>query len=232
MMRSRRYLGRETSLILISLFVISFAVERTIAQQKSPSNKRAAQPWYLFTGPDGEFSLAFPAKPLPFESPGEGPVTVIRHYHLSTSDGKYFSVNFQDIGGDPPSRDANEFGTKDEVLISDAARQRGESVIQVHRLAKNTIELQVWQSGKDTTERFHRIDHAIVHRARIYTLSCGSLINNKDADKAACKKFFNSIRFRRHNRAKPLTSGFNPNSVPPGTEFGKISVHKTPTVLK
>ena len=202
-MRSRGYLGRKTSLILISLFIICFAVDwRTSAQQKSSSNKHAAQPWYTFNGPDGEFSLAFPAKPLPFESPVEGPVTVIRHYHLSTSDGKYFSVNFQDIGGDLLSRDANEFGTKDEVLTSDAARQRGESVIQVHRLAKNTIELEVWQPVKDTMERLHRIDHAIVHRARVYTLSCGSLINNKNADKATCQRFFNSIRFRKQNRAK------------------------------
>lgn len=201
-MRSCVYFGRKSSLIVISLFVISFAVDwRTSAQRKSSSNKHATHSWYTFNGPDGEFSLAFPARPLPFESPIEGPVTVIRHYHLSTSDGKYFSVNFQDIGGDPLSRDANEFGTKDEVRISDAARQRGESVLQVHRLTKNTIELEVLQPGKDT-ERLHRIDHAIVHRARVYTLSCGSLINNKDADKATCKRFFNSIRFRRANRGK------------------------------
>lgn len=202
-MRSGDYLGRKTSLILISLLIISFAVDwRMSAQRKSPSTKHIAQAWYTFHGPEGEFSLAFPAKPLPFESPVEGPVTMIRHYHLSTSDGKYFSVNFQDIGGDPLSRDANEFGAQDEVLASAAARQRGESVIQVHRLAKNTIELEVWQPGKDTTERFHRIDHAIVHRARVYTLSCGSLIDNKNAGKATCQKFFNSIRFRKHKRAK------------------------------
>lgn len=207
MMRSRGYLGRKTPLILISLFLISFGVDwRTTAQRKSSSNKHAAQAWYIFTGPDGEFSLAFPAKPLPFESPSEGPVTMIRAYHLSTGDGEYFSVNFQDIGGDPLSRDANEFGTNDEIRISDGARQRGESVIQVHRLAKNTIELEVWQPVKDTTERLHRIDHAIVHRARVYTLSCGSLINNKDADKATCQKFFNSIRFHKPNRAKNLST--------------------------
>lgn len=202
-MRSRGYLAERIILVVISLFVISFAVDRrTIAQRKSSSNKRATQTWYVFTGPDGDFSLAFPAKPQPFESPMQGPVTIIRQYHLSTSDGKYFSVNFQDIGGDPLSRDANEFETKGEVLISNAARQRGETVIQVHRLAKNTIELELWQPGKDTTEKFHRIDHAIVHRARVYTLSCGSLINNKDADKATCRKFFNSIRFREQNRGE------------------------------
>lgn len=202
-MRLRGYLADKIILVVISLFVISFAIDwRTTAQRKSSSNKRATQTWYVFTGPDGDFSLAFPAKPQPFESPIEGPVTAIRQYHLSTSDGKYFSVNFQDIGGDPLSRDANEFETKGEVLIADAARQRGESVIQVHRVARNTIELEVWQPGKDTTEKLHRIDHAIVHRARVYTLSCGSLINNKDADKATCRKFFNSIRFRKQNRGK------------------------------
>ena len=203
MLRSRGCPGRKTSLFLVSLVVISFSVDwRTSAQRKTSSNKHAGQLWYTFNGPDGEFSLAFPAKPQPAESPIEGPVTMIRHYHLSTSDGKYFSVNFQDIGGDPLSRDANEFGRNDEVLISDAARQRGESVVQVRRLSRNTIKLEVWQPGIDTTERLHRIDHSIVHRARVYTMSCGSLIDRQDVDKATCQKFFNSLRFRKQNRAR------------------------------
>jgi len=83
--------------------------------------------WYIFKGPDGDFSLAFPAKPQPLESDVEGPVTTIRHYHLSTKDGKYFSVNIQDMGGDPLSRDANEFDQNDESIVAVAARERGEA---------------------------------------------------------------------------------------------------------
>ena len=118
---------------------------------------------------------------------------MIRHYHLSTKDREYFSVNFRDMGGDPTSRDANEFDAKAESSISVAARERGERVIQVHRRAKHIVEMEVWQPVKDTW--LHRLDRYIVHRARVYTLGCGSLINNKKVDKPTCRTFYNSIRF-------------------------------------
>ena len=69
---------------------------------------------------------------------------MIRHYHLSTKDREYFSVNFQDMGGDPTSRDANEFDAKAESSISVTARERGERVIQVH-VEQNT--LSKWRYG-------------------------------------------------------------------------------------
>lgn len=198
-MRSGAYLARKTTFILLHIFLIAVVLDlRTTAQQQRSSTERATPaPWYIFTGPDGDFSLAFPAKPVPSESEGEGPVTMIRSYHLSTKDGEYFSVNFQDMGGDPTSRDANEFGAKAEVSISVAARERGERVIQVHRRAKHIVEMEVWQPAKDTKEWLHRLDRYIVHRARVYTLGCGSLINKKEVDKLTCRKFYNSIRFTK-----------------------------------
>ena len=198
-MKSSAYLACKSISILLHIFLVAASLGwRTTAQQQSSSTKRATPaPWYIFTGPDSDFSLAFPAKPVPSESAAEGPVTMIRSYHLSTKDGKYFSVNFQDMGGDPTSRDANEFGAKAEVSISVAARERGERVIQVHRRAKHIVEMEVWQPAKDTKEWLHRLDRYIVHRARVYTLGCGSLINNKNVDKPTCRKFYNSLRFTK-----------------------------------
>jgi hypothetical protein len=188
-------ISKPATLLLINLLIIAVA-SSSLAQRRDTSRKAATHvEWYRFTGPDGDFSLAFPAKPEPFESDAEGPVTMIRTYHLSTKDGQYFSVNFQDLGGDPLSRDGNEFGPNDENKVAVAARERGERVIQVHRLAKNVIDMEVWQPVKDSTDKLHRWDHAILHRARLYTLGCGSLINNKQVDKAVCRKFFSSIRF-------------------------------------
>ena len=99
------------------------------------------------------------------------------------------------MGGDPRSRDANEFGLEDESVAAVAARDRGERVVQVHRVAKNIIEMEVWQPVKDTPNKLHRLDHAILRRGRLYTLGCGSLIDNKEVDRAVCRKFFNSLRF-------------------------------------
>lgn len=191
---------RKASLFLICILIITAASNWLATAQRrgsSPvSNKRATPAgWYIFPGPDGDFSLAFPGKPKPSDSDGEGPVTIIRHYEVSTKAGKYFSVNLQDMGGDPLSRDDNEFGQKDEIIVAGAARERGERVVQVHRVAKNIIEMEVWQPVKDSQNKLHRLDHAIVHRGRLYTLGCGSLVDNKEVDRAVCRKFFNSLRF-------------------------------------
>jgi hypothetical protein len=190
---------RKRKLLLISILILTVAPNWVTSGQRRTSSRKpnTATPvgWYSFTGPDGDFSLAFPAKPQPFESDVEGPVTTIRHYHLSTKDGKYFSVNIQDVGGDPRSRDANQFDPDNESKVAIAARERGERVVQVHRLAKNIFEMEVWQPVKDSANKLHRLDHAILHRGRLYTLGCGSLIDNKEVDKTICRKFFKSIRF-------------------------------------
>ena len=124
-------------------------------------------------------------------------MTSIRQYEVSTKAGNHFSINLQDVGGDPRSRNANEFGQEDEIVAAAAARERGERVVQVHRLSKNIIEMEVWQPVKDTQDKLHRLDHAILRRGRMYTLGCGSLIGNKEADKPTCRKFFKSIRFTK-----------------------------------
>jgi hypothetical protein len=40
--------------------------------------------------------------------------------------------------------------------------------VQVHRVAKNIIEMEVWQPVKDTPNKLHRLDHAILRRFRWY----------------------------------------------------------------
>lgn len=123
---------RKAKLLLIHILIVTVAPNWLAIAQRRGSSRISNKPatllgWYIFKGPDGDFSLAFPAKPQPLESDVEGPVTTIRHYHLSTKDGKYFSVNIQDMGGDPLSRDANEFDQNDESIVAVAARERGEA---------------------------------------------------------------------------------------------------------
>jgi hypothetical protein len=193
-------LPRKIRLSLILILIITVAPNWLSSAQRrgssrTPQTRATVAGWYTFIGPDGDFSLAFPAKPERSNSDAEGPVTSIRQYQVSTKAGSHFSVNLQDVGGDPRSRDANEFGQEDEIVAAGAARDRGERVVQVHRVAKNIIEIEVWQPLKDTQNKLHRLDHAILRRGRMYTLGCGSLIDNKEVDRTVCRKFFNSIRF-------------------------------------
>lgn len=107
-----------------------------------------------------------------------------------------FSVNFQDIGGDPGAAENNNFGPDHERIVANVARERGERVVQVRRLAKNVYEMEIWQTLKDTGANIQRLERGILRRGRVYTLGCGSLINNKEVDRSVCRRFFNSMRFR------------------------------------
>jgi hypothetical protein len=60
--------------------------------------------------------------------------------------------------------------------------------VQVHRLAENIFEMEVWQPIKDSPSKLHRLDHAILRRGRMYTLGFGSLIDNKEVYRAVCRK--------------------------------------------
>src|SRR5260370_14632925 len=117
-----------------------------ISENKSPTRpKLKAKPgkWYIFKGPDGDFTLPFPEKPT-LKQVVQGPVTLLRSYEVTTDEGTTFSINFQDIGGDPSASESNEWiGGLEEILFAADRRQNG-PVGQKHRLAKNIIKTELW----------------------------------------------------------------------------------------
>jgi hypothetical protein len=89
---------RKTTLLVICILIVAVApIWLATAQRRGssrrPKTRATVAGWYTFIGPDGDFSLAFPAKPERSNSDAEGPVTSIRHYQVSTKAGKYFSIN-------------------------------------------------------------------------------------------------------------------------------------------
>jgi hypothetical protein len=157
--------------------------------------RRVSDKWYKFTGPDGDFTLSLPAKPTR-EPDGQGPTTVIRAYGLTTQTGMQFSVVFQDVGGNPSARSNNEWGAGQEQQVAAAARNNGERVIQIHRLSKNVIELELRQLVPQTGVDLNYLRRDILRRGRTYTLGCGS-VNGNDMNKSICRRFFESMRFPR-----------------------------------
>lgn len=175
-------------------------------ENKSPTRpKLKANPgkWHIFTSPDGDFKLEFPGKPSE-EPPIEGPVTLVRMFGFNTADGIRFSINFQDMGGDPQAPENNEWGPDLEEITSAADRNRGVRVVQVHRLARNIVDSEVLQTLDDTQTDIRYLRRNLIRRGRVYTLSCGSVVNDKPIDKPLCQRFFKSIRFisRAPKRAK------------------------------
>jgi hypothetical protein len=186
-------------IIFISLWDLTSVRHLAVAQGQRgshPDTASAAGQWYTFASPDGDFTLAFPRKPSR-EQDGQGPVTLIRTYSVTTESGMYFSVNFQDIGGDPRARRNNKHDSGAEEMMADAARSRGERVIQIHRIAKNIIEMELWQTSQQTGDNINYLTRNILHRGRVYNLGCGSVVNNQEVNKTTCRRFFNSMRFTR-----------------------------------
>jgi hypothetical protein len=188
-----------TLVMLGSLAFLTSAGHLTAAQRHRV-HKRSVQPaaerWYTFTGPDRDFSLDFPHEPKR-EQDGQGPVTLIRTYGLNTEDGMRFYVNLQDIGGDPRSSQNNEWAPDYEETAAAAARKDGRRVVQVHRLAKNVIEMELWQIVEEINGSVNYVERNVLRRGRVYTLSCGALVNGREVDKSICRRFFNSMRFMR-----------------------------------
>ena len=150
--------------------------------------------WYTFTSPDGDFTLDFPRQPKR-QQDGQGPMTLIRGYDVTTDEGLHLSVNFQDIGGDPQSRKNNEFAPDHEEVVTVAAREQGRRVVQVRRLAKNVIETEYRMTVEETGADINYLERSILLRGRVYTLGCGTVADGGDVDKALCRRFFGSMRF-------------------------------------
>jgi hypothetical protein len=181
--------------IIISLTAPVQIDLRASAQRRETSRRALATArWYTFTSPDGDFRIDFPRKP-DREEDAQGLVTTIRTYGVTVENGMRFSINFQDIGGDPRSRQNNEWASNHEGEVAAAARNNGERVVQIHRLAKNIIEIELWQTVEQTGASINYMRRDILHRGRVYSLGCGYVISGKEVNKSTCRRFFNSMRF-------------------------------------
>lgn len=177
--------------LLIFTPQLAFAQQRGVQKSKSyPATDR----WYTFKGPDGDFTLDFPRSPQR-DPDVQGPVTLIRGYSLTTKDGTRFGINFQDIGGDPRSRNGNEYAPDYEEQATAAAREQGRRVVQVHRLAKNVVEFEYRLTVEENNAEISYLERSIMRRGRVYSVSCGTVVDRGEIDRLACQRFFNSIRF-------------------------------------
>jgi hypothetical protein len=172
--------------------------------QQPRAKRSGARPtrWFTFKGPDGDFTVSFPGRPGPEQQADQGAITIVRAFGLTTLEGNYYSVNFNDIGGDPNARENNEWAKDTEEQLAAGDRRAGSRVVQIHRLEKNLIETELLESDPGTGKQINYLRRSILRRARVYTLACGSLLNGERLDQSTCQRFFSSLRF-----ATPKTVG-------------------------
>lgn len=183
----------------LALLVYGQNRRSTSTQPKAGGQKSRANQWVVFKSPDGEFTLEFPEKPKP-QDVSQGPVTLIRGFGVTTADGTNFSINLQDIGGDPLARENNEWGENLEVLVSEADRAQNIRIIRSRRIAPNVLEMELLQEVSETNAQVNYLRRNILHHSRVYTLVCGPVVNNKKVDKPLCERYFNSMRFIAQTR--------------------------------
>jgi hypothetical protein len=174
-----------------SLKSYSATAQKVRAKRSGPGTAR----WLTFKGPDGDFTLSFPGRPGPEQQADQGAITIVRAFGLTTVGGRHYSVNFNDIGGDPNARENNEWAKNTEELLAAGDHKAGSRVVQIHRLEKNVIETELMESDPGTGAQINYLRRSILRRARVYTLACGSVINGEAVNKPSCQKFFSSLRF-------------------------------------
>ena len=161
------------------------------AVKRSPAGR-----WYTFTGPEGDFRVELPGRPLRGED-APGPVTTLRSFELTTEDGMMFTVGLQDAGGDPRSRENNVLLPEFERPTIEQARAEGREVIQTRRLGRSSWELELRWREPAKGARMHAIIRQTLRRGRLYHLGCASVVDGKDVNRAVCNRFFRSLRFMR-----------------------------------
>jgi hypothetical protein len=143
--------------------------------------------WYVFTGPEGDFTLRFPSKPQRGED-STGPVGMIRQYS-ATDDTHYFGITYQDLG--PAASGLTP--THEETVVA-LLRERGHKIVSVRRLSKNSTQTELWSPSLTPGKFLHRIERTIISHDRMYTMGCGSRIAEQEVERAVCRRFFDSFR--------------------------------------
>jgi len=171
--------------------------QQTHQSHRSPSPTKSTAKgvktgWYTFTGPDGDFTLAFPRKPKRVEDV-QGPVTVLRRYASSTED-TYFEISIQDTGGSPDSPEANELSHKYEQNMARQLAEDGTKIVQIRRLSKGSFEMELWFPALSPGEYQHGLRRGVIHKGRQYHYGCNSLTIGKEVNKDLCRRFLNSFR--------------------------------------
>jgi hypothetical protein len=165
--------------------------------QNRPRAKRSATKavnaqWYIFRGPDNDFTLDFPSKPDRAEDV-QGPVTTLRRY-VSATNATYFEISIQDYGGAPDSPEANSYGPKFEQNLSQMLKEDDFRIVQIRRTTKNTYEMEAWSPSLTPGKYLHSLARGVLHRGRQYRMTCSALVIGVEVDRRVCRRFFNSFR--------------------------------------
>lgn len=157
--------------------------------------------WYVFSAPDKDFIVEFPAKPNR-EADSEAPSGTMRNYAVDTNSISLL-LSYVDLDYEPPSRAGNQLPLTFRREMLEHARNRGWTVLRSELLRKNIYEQETWTPMKERPNlRLHYVERTIIRYGRQYTLTCSSLIPEQKVNPETCRRFFGSFKVIRE--ARPL----------------------------
>ena len=166
---------------------------RTSPIPKTITHTTTKDRWYVFSAPDKDFIVEFPAKPKR-EPDSEAPSGTMRIYAFDTSSTSLL-LSYVDLDYEPTSRAGNQLPLTFRREMLEHARNRGWTVLRSELLRKNIYEQETWTPMKDRpTLRLHYVERTIIRYGRQYTLSCSSLISEQRVNPEICRRFFSSFQ--------------------------------------
>lgn len=177
--------------LLISASIGSAQKRKNIKRPDAKMNR-----WYTLVGPDGDFTLSFPERPIkePDATGSGSAITIYTLYTEAAGNRMMFHINFQDTSGDPDAKIANEWNEGYEQGLLTKDREEKRRVVHTRRIGKNGFEAEIWDSSSDTGDSLNLIRETFLRKGRIYTLVCSSEIYGRPVNKSFCRRFFGSFR--------------------------------------
>lgn len=195
--------AKPTRFLIFTLVLVNITAAQNSAVKSQPLNvpQTISQPalksrWYVFSAPDKDFIIEFPAKPKR-EADSEAPGGTMRTYALDANS-MSFLLSFIDLDYEPASRNGNQLPLTFRREMLEHAREKGWTVVRSELLRKNIYEQETWSPMKGHPNlRLHYVERTVVRYGRQYTLSCSSLIPEQKVDPEPCHRFFNSFQLVR-----------------------------------
>ncbi|HEX8846699.1 MAG TPA: hypothetical protein VF791_18785 [Pyrinomonadaceae bacterium] len=189
-------------LLLSTLFLLPHATAQTRTKNTTQgesthtSRKPVIKRWYVFTGPDRDFVVEFPAKPK-HEADSEAPSGTMRNFAFNI-DSMLFLLSYVDLGLDPATTEGNQLPLDFRQSMLSHAKEQGWTVLRSQLLRKNVYEQETWSLTKSNPiRRLHYIERNIVRYGRQYILTCSSLLPEQKVSPEICRRFFDSFRVVR-----------------------------------
>lgn len=167
-------------------------IRKQEVQKKQTVNNNQDLGLFTFVGPDDDFSVKTPVK-FKFLSSKPNNLTSARLYGGS-NDEVTLSIVLQemDFASDNPYN--NEFAPDYERMTAKLFLEKGSKVISFRRVVPNVVDWEHWHPAERSGEWRNTLERQVINNGRLYSLSCGSALNNQEVNKNLCKTYFNSFK--------------------------------------